>query len=242
MQDLISKIDFNHVPRHVGIIMDGNGRWAEKRGMLRIFGYKNAKKSIRDTLTASKYLKIPYITLYVFSSENWNRPKIEIKSLLKLLCNNLKKEFKKLQKNKIKLLIIGNIEKFSHKIQKELNYVIKSTQYNKGGTLILALNYGSQDEIIRATKLIAKKVYNGVIHINDINLLLFKEHLYTKGIPDVDLIIRTSGEKRISNFLLLQSAYAELYFTNVLWPDFRKNDFFKAIINYQKRDRRFGNL
>lgn len=239
---LLNKIDFNHIPRHVGIIMDGNGRWAEKRGLMRTSGHNNANESIREIIIASRYLKIPYITLYVFSSENWNRPKKEISNLLKILYKNLKLELKELQNNDIRLLVIGEIKKFSEKVQIEINNVIQSTRYNKGCTLILALNYSSKNEIIRATKAIAKKVHDGILQLDEIDIFSFEQHLYTKNIPDVDLIIRTSGEKRISNFLLWQSAYAEFYFTKVLWPDFRKKDFFEAIINYQKRERRFGKI
>lgn len=242
MQDLLKEIDFDHLPRHVAIIMDGNGRWAKRRGMLRTFGHRNANESIRDTLTASKDLGIPYITLYAFSSENWKRPQEEIETLMSLLCDSLKQELEKLQDKDIRLLTIGETKKFSERVQRELNHVIQSTQYNKSSTIILALNYGSQDEIIRATKAIARKVSNGTLDLDDIDTNAFEQHLYTKNIPDVDLIIRTSGEQRISNFLLWQSAYAELYFTSVLWPDFRKKDFFEAIINYQKRERRFGKI
>lgn len=239
---LLNKIDFNHLPRHVGIIMDGNGRWAAKRGLLRTSGHNNANESIREIIIASRYLKIPYITLYALSSDNWNRPKQEISNLLKLLYKNLKLELKELHNNDIKLLVIGEIKKFSEKVQIEINNVIQSTRYNKGSTLILALNYSSKNEIIRATKAIAKKVHDGILQLDEIDRFAFEQHLYTKNIPDVDLIIRTSGEKRISNFLLWQSAYAEFYFTKVLWPDFRKKDFFEAIINYQKRERRFGKI
>lgn len=242
MQSLLNKIDFNNIPRHVAIIMDGNGRWAEKRGMLRTLGHKNANISIRETINASKYLKIPYITLYVFSSENWKRPKKEIYNLLKFLFENIKIELIKLQNNDIRLIVIGEITKFSENIQSELNNLINLTKYNKTITLILAINYSAKNEIIMATKSIAKKVNKGITKLDEINKIFFEKHLYTKNIPDVDLMIRTSGEQRISNFLLWQSAYAELYFTKVLWPDFRKKDFYKAIINYQKRERRFGKI
>lgn len=242
MQDLLSNIDFKHLPHHVAIIMDGNGRWAEKRGMLRTFGHKNARKSVQETLRASKELGIPYITLYAFSSENWKRPRQEITDLMKLICNGLKRELKELQTNNIRILAIGDIKKLSKTVQNELSYFIDITQHNKNGTLVLALNYGSQDEILLAAKTIAQKVYNGTLILEDIDTSYFEQHLYTKGLPNVDLIIRTSGEQRISNFLLWQAAYAELYFTKTLWPDFRKKDFFKAIINYQKRERRFGKI
>ncbi|XCI75031.1 MAG: isoprenyl transferase [Flavobacteriales bacterium] len=242
MQDLLGKINFNHLPCHVAIIMDGNGRWAQRRGMLRTFGHKNASESVRDTLRASKDLGIPYITLYAFSSENWDRPQQETNVLMNLLYNGLNRELVELQANHIRLLAIGDTEKLSEKVQEELAHVIQATQQNKGGTLILALNYGSQAEIIQATKAITQKVCNGILTLEDIDIRSFRQHLYTRDIPDVDLIIRTSGEQRISNFLLWQAAYAELYFTEVLWPDFRKKDFFEAIISYQKRERRFGKV
>ncbi|AER40810.1 MAG: isoprenyl transferase [Flavobacteriales bacterium] len=237
-----NKIDLNNIPNHVGIIMDGNGRWAEQRGKLRTFGHENSIQSVKDSIVGCKELGIPYMTLYVFSSENWNRPKKEIDSLMRLLHNNLKDSLEEIHNKNVKIIAIGEIEKFPVVIQKRLFLFIKKTENNTSMTLVLALSYGSREEIIRATKIIAKKVYMGNITLEDINFSFFQNHLYTKKIPDVDLIIRTSGEQRISNFLLWQSAYAELYFTNVLWPDFRKKDFFEAIINYQKRRRRFGKV
>ncbi|WP_185882879.1 isoprenyl transferase [Blattabacterium cuenoti] len=242
MKNLLEKIDYSKIPHHVAIIMDGNGRWAEKRGKLRTFGHEQAMISIIDSLNACKELGIPYITLYVFSSENWSRPKQEVENLLNLFHKNLKKYLEVIHRKNLRIISIGCMEKFSDFLQKVLCFFIKKTKHNSSGTLVLALNYGSREEIIRATKNIAKKVCQGVIPLEDINDSFFQDHLYTKNLPDVDLVIRTSGEKRISNFLLWQSAYAELYFTNILWPDFRKKDFFKAIINYQKRKRRFGNI
>lgn len=242
MQKLLKKINLYNIPRHVAIIMDGNGRWAKKRGLNRTTGHKNANKSIQETLYISKYLGISFITLYAFSSENWNRPNKEVNMLQTILYQNIKTELKKIIKTDIKLLIIGDINKFSINIQNELLNIIESTKNNKKITLILALNYGAKNEIIRATKKIALRVLKGNIKINNINNFYFEKYLYTKNIPNVDLMIRTSGEQRISNFLLWQSAYAELYFTKVLWPDFRKKDFLKAIINYQKRNRRFGKV
>jgi undecaprenyl diphosphate synthase len=242
MKQLLKKINFQKIPKHVAIIMDGNGRWAKKRGLLRTLGHANANQSIKETLYISKYLGISFVTLYVFSSENWKRPNEEIMILHDILYTNLEKEFINFQKKDIKILTIGNIKKFPAKIQCTLNNIIIATKNNKSITLILALNYGSQNEIIRATKIISKKVVKGLIDVEKINNLIFENHLYTKNIPHVDLLIRTSGEQRISNFLLWQSAYAEFYFTKVLWPDFRKKDFLKAIINYQKRQRRFGKI
>ncbi|WP_185873255.1 polyprenyl diphosphate synthase [Blattabacterium cuenoti] len=242
MENLLKKIDYNNIPNHVAIIMDGNGRWAKKRGKIRSFGHEKGIYSIIDTLNVCKELSIPYITLYVFSYENWNRPKEEVNSLMELFYKNLKNFLEKIHKKNLRIIIIGELSKFSKCIQKNLVFFIKKTRKNKSGTLILALSYSAREEILRATKNIAKRVYNRELKIKDIDYYFFQNHLYTKNFPDVDLIIRTSGEKRISNFLLWQSAYAELYFTDILWPDFRRKDFIEAIINYQKRKRRFGKI
>ncbi len=242
MEKILEKIDYNNIPHHVAIIMDGNGRWAEKRGKMRTFGHEKAIQSVRDTIDGCKELGIPYITLYVFSSENWNRPKQEIDDLMRLFHTNLKINLEEIHEKNVKILIIGEIERFSEMIQKELYFFTKKTKHNTSVTLILALSYSAREEILRATKNIAKKVCSGLFSIKDVDYSFFQNHLYTKNLPDVDLIIRTSGEQRISNFLLWQSAYAELYFTNILWPDFRKKDFFEAIVNYQKRKRRFGKI
>ncbi|WP_185850939.1 isoprenyl transferase [Blattabacterium cuenoti] len=237
-----NKIDFNNLPHHVAIIMDGNGRWAKKRGQMRTYGHENAIQSVKETVNGCKELGIPYITLYVFSSENWNRPKKEIEDLTCLFYSNIRNFFEEIHDSNVKIITIGEIEKFSEKIQKELFFLRKKTRNNTSITLILALSYGAREEILRATKTIAKKVSQGYLSLDEINAFSFNNFLYTKEIPDVDLIIRTSGEQRISNFLLWQSAYAELYFTNILWPDFRKKDLYEAIINYQKRNRRFGKV
>ncbi|WP_185865959.1 isoprenyl transferase [Blattabacterium cuenoti] len=242
MENLLKKIDHNNIPHHVAIIMDGNGRWAEKKGKLRTFGHEKAIQSVRETINGCKELRIPYMTLYVFSYENWNRPKKEIDDLMRLFHTNLKIHLKEIHEKDVKIITIGEIERFSEIIQKELFFFMKKTKHNTSGTLILALSYSARREILRATKNIAKKICDGLFSLRDIDDSIFQDHLYTKDLPDVDLIIRTSGEQRISNFLLWQSAYAELYFTNILWPDFRKKDFFEAIINYQKRKRRFGNV
>ncbi len=242
MKKLLDKIDYNNIPNHVAIIMDGNGRWAEKRGKLRTFGHEKAIQSVIDVINGCKELGIPYITLYVFSLENWNRPKQEIDNLIRLFHTNLKIYLEEIHEKNVKIMTIGKIEKFSEKIQKELLFFMKKTKHNTSVTLILALSYSAREEILRATKNIAEKVCHGLFSLQDIDCSFFQNHLYTKDFPDVDLIIRTSGEQRISNFLLWQSAYAELYFTNILWPDFRESDFFEAIINYQKRKRRFGNV
>ncbi len=242
MENFLKKIDYNNIPNHVAVIMDGNGRWAEKRGKLRTYGYEYAITSVKETLIASQILKIPYITLYVFSSENWKRPKKELDYLINLFTFKLESYLEEINKKNIKTIVIGNIKKFPTILQKVLLSLIETTKNNTSGTLVLALSYSSKDEILRATKNIAKKIYNKQFNIEDINYSFFQKHLYTKNLPDVDLIIRTSGEKRISNFLLWQSAYAELYFTNIFWPDFRRKDFFEAIISFQKRKRRFGKI
>ncbi|WP_103327771.1 isoprenyl transferase [Bacteroidetes bacterium endosymbiont of Geopemphigus sp.] len=242
MQTLLQNIHPDKVPKHVAIIMDGNGRWAQKKGLIRTFGHRNSMNSIKSTLEACQELNIPYITLYAFSSENWKRPEQEISFLMDLLHKSLKQNLDKIHENGIRLMAIGKTHNLPEKLSSQLEYSIEKTKKNQAATLILALNYSARHEIIRATRSIAQKVTEGSINLNDINTKVFKDHLYTAEIPDVDLIIRTSGEQRISNFLLWQAAYAELYFTEVLWPDFRKKDFFEAIYNYQKRERRFGKI
>lgn len=220
--------------------MDGNGRWAKQQGMLRAFGHENGTKSVRETVEASAQLGIENLTLYAFSTENWNRPKIEVDTLMRLLVSSLKKEIKTLTDNNIKLNAIGNIKLLPKKVYKELNEVIDFTKNNTRMTLTLALSYGSREELINAIKEISIKVKNNIISVEKIDESIINEHLYTHNLPDVDLLIRTSGEQRISNFLLWQIAYAELYFTPVLWPDFKKQHLYDAIIEYQNRERRFG--
>lgn len=242
MQTLVENIDIEKIPKHVAIIMDGNGRWAQKKGLMRTLGHKNSMNSIKSTLEACQELNIPYLTLYAFSSENWERPKQEINFLMDLLYESLKKNLEEIHNSEIRLIAIGETHILPKKLLAQLEYSIEKTKKNKAGTVILALNYSARKELIRASKTIAEKVKNGLLNVSDISTEMYKNYLYTAGIPDVDLIIRTSGEQRISNFLLWQSAYAELYFTEVLWPDFRKNDFFKAICAYQKRERRFGKI
>lgn len=237
-----NKIDLENIPQHVAIIMDGNGRWAKKKGMLRTFGHKNAIKAVRSAMEACDELGIPYLTLYAFSSENWSRPIEEVNFLMNLLVRSLRKELDAFQKNNIRLRTIGEIDKLPPNVQNELNEVKELTKNNTKGTLIVALSYGSKDEIVHAVKQIASDVKENQLKIEDINIDKFKSYLFTADVPDVDLMIRTSGESRISNFMLWQIAYAELYFTQVLWPDFRKKDFFDAIVDYQGRDRRFGNV
>ncbi|MBT8235338.1 MAG: isoprenyl transferase [Bacteroidia bacterium] len=228
------------LPDHLAVIMDGNGRWARKRNKLRVFGHENAIEAVRDTVESCAKLGIPYLTLYAFSTENWNRPKLEVDSLMKLLVAVLKKELGTMQKNDIRLNAIGRIDTLPKKAHAELMEVIDATKTNKRLTLTLALSYGSREEIKQAVKSIATKVKNNIISPDDIDDTVINSHLYTQNLPNVDLLIRTSGEHRISNFLLWQIAYAELYFTDVLWPDFRAHHLVEALINYQNRERRFG--
>lgn len=238
--DLLNTIDTTNLPKHLAIIMDGNGRWAKQKGLLRAFGHESGTKSVKKIIEASAKLGIEYLTLYAFSTENWNRPKLEVETLMRVLINSLKKELITLQKNNIKLNAIGNLEKLPKSAQKELLDVINKTKDNTQMTLTLALSYGSREELVSAVKNICSKVKNNIISIDTIDDSIINEHLYTQNLPDVDLLIRTSGEHRISNFLLWQIAYAELYFTDILWPDFKEQDLYEAIISYQKRERRFG--
>lgn len=237
LKDLINK---DNLPKHLAIIMDGNGRWAKQKGMLRAFGHEKGTKSVRTTVETCARLGIENLTLYAFSTENWNRPKLEVETLMKLLISSLRSELKTLLDNNIRLNTIGNLDKLPKSAQKELKEVIEKTKGNTRMTLTLALNYGSREEIVTAIKEIALKVKNNIILIDGVDESIINQHLYTQNLPDVDLLIRTSGEHRISNFLLWQIAYAELYFTDVLWPDFKEEDLYQAIISYQKRERRFG--
>ena len=239
----MSKKELLHIqkmPKHVAIIMDGNGRWAKQKGRLRVFGHENGTKSVREITETCVELNIENLTLYAFSTENWKRPKIEVQTLMRLLISSLKNEIKTLQDNDIRLQTIGNTDELPRKVQRELQDVISQTKGNKKMTLTLALSYGSRDEIINTIKQISIKVKNNIISPELIDESVINEHLYTRNLPDVDLLIRTSGEQRISNFLLWQIAYAELFFTEVLWPDFTKEDLYEAILSYQKRERRFG--
>lgn len=234
------EIDKNNLPKHLAIIMDGNGRWAKNQGMMRVFGHEKGTKSVKQTVENCAKLGIEFLTLYAFSTENWNRPKIEVDTLMKLLVSSLKKELKTLQNNNIKLNAIGNLDTLPSGVKKELVEVIEKTQANTRMTLTLALSYGARDEIINAVKIISEKVKNNIISVDTIEESIINQHLYTHNMPDVDLVIRTSGEHRISNFLLWQIAYAEFYFTDVLWPDFNEQELHKALLSYQKRERRFG--
>ncbi|KJD35495.1 UDP pyrophosphate synthase [Tamlana sedimentorum] len=238
--NLKENIKLNRLPKHIAIIMDGNGRWAKQQGMLRAFGHENGTKAVRQTVEACAELGVENLTLYAFSTENWNRPKLEVQTLMKLLVSSLKKEISTLQNNNIKLAAIGNLNTLPKKVYGELTDVINKTANNSRMTLTLALSYGSREELLNTVKEISIKVKNNIISPENIEESIINEHLYTQNLPDVDLLIRTSGEQRISNFLLWQIAYAELYFIKVLWPDFTKQHLYEAIIEYQKRERRFG--
>jgi len=233
-------IDQERLPKHIAIIMDGNGRWAKQRGKARVFGHENGVNAVRAAVENSARIGIGYLTLYAFSTENWNRPKIEVQTLMKLLVASLRKELKTFVKNNVKLNAIGNIDALPKKAAAELKEVIQKTAHHTGMTLTLALSYGSREELKSAIRAISAKVKNNIISPDNIDEAIINTHLYTHDLPDVDLLIRTSGEHRISNFLLWQIAYAELYFIDVFWPDFSEQHLVDAIINYQNRERRFG--
>ena len=231
-----------HIPNHVAIIMDGNGRWAKKIGKKRVFGHESGTRSVKDCIEGCIEIGIKNVTLYVFSMENWKRPKFEVNSLMKLLVNSLEAEKSNLMENRVKLNAIGNLNNLNKVCYNKLKEVIDQTSINDQLTLTLAVSYGSKQEIGRAIKKISYKVKNNLISYQKIDEKIINDHLYTRNLPPVDLLIRTGGEFRLSNFLLWQVAYAELYFTEILWPDFRKNDFFDAIFSFQKRERRFGKV
>ena len=233
-------IIIDSVPNHIAIIMDGNGRWAKKRNKSRDYGHKEGKKSVKKIVKVCAELGVKNLTLFAFSTENWNRPKLEIKILMKLLLTSLNEELETLTKNNIRFKTIGNLEKLPKRLLSYLSKVTEKTQNNNKMTLTLALSYGAREEIVDAMQAIGDKVKNNLISLKNIDESVINQHLYTHYLPDVDLLIRTSGEKRISNFLLWQIAYAELYFTKKLWPDFSKEDLYEAIVNYQQRERRFG--
>ena len=236
----VNDIDINRLPKHIAIIMDGNGRWAKLRNKPRVFGHREGAKSVRKIVEATARLGIKNLTLYAFSTENWNRPKHEVKTLMKLLVSALKRELVLMKKNNIKLNAIGHTDKMPENVQHELQEVLDETKRNTGLVLTLALSYGARQEIQRAIKEISYKVKNNIISVENVDENIINKHLYTQNLPDVDLLIRTSGEVRISNFLLWQIAYAELYFTEELWPDFDETSLLNAITDYQLRERRFG--
>ncbi len=236
----INEVNKDNIPKHVAIIMDGNGRWATQKGKLRVFGHRNGVKAVQSTIEGAAKIGIQYITLYAFSTENWNRPKFEVNALMELLVDTIQKEINTLNKNKIRLKAIGDLNTLPKKAKEKLQKAINETAGNDHMTLILALSYSSKWEIINAVKEITNKVKSGEISTDEINENLIDNSLSTIGIPDPELMIRTSGEHRISNFLLWQLAYAELYFTPKLWPDFREQDLYEALLSFQKRERRFG--
>jgi len=233
-------IDKAKLPKHIAIIMDGNGRWAEEKQQDRLFGHFHGVESVRDVVEGAAELGIQYLTLYAFSTENWDRPQTEVDGLMELLVNTIKKEVPTLNKNNIQLKVIGDIEKLPGNAKKELEEAINETSKNTGLKLVMALSYSSRWEIVNAIKNISRDIQTGNLLSEDITQEQVSRYLTTKDIPDPELMIRTSGEYRISNFLLYQIAYAELYFTNTLWPDFRKQHLYEAISDYQKRERRFG--
>ena len=240
MESIIDQIDNTRLPEHVAVIMDGNGRWAKQHGKPRIFGHKNGVKSVREVTEAAAELGIKYLTLYAFSTENWNRPAVEVNALMHLLVETVKGELKTLNKNSIKLNAIGDLNKLPSMTYAALMQGIADTQDNNRMTLTLALNYSSRWEITAAVKSIANQVQNQDIVLDDINSELISAHMTTHDLPDPELLIRTSGEHRVSNYLLWQIAYTEFYFTDIFWPEFRKNHFHQAILDYQLRERRFG--
>ena len=240
MQEILEKIDKNNLPKHVAIIMDGNGRWAKSRGEERTFGHKNAISAVRNAISACDKAGVEYLTLYTFSTENWNRPNDEVDTLMSLLSETLLKEAAELFSKGVRLHVIGEVEKLPTLVREQLLNVVDLTKNNTKSNLVLALSYGSQREILNAVKEIAQEVKEGKISTEDIDEKLFENHLYTKDLPPVDLLIRTSGEVRISNFLLWQIAYAELQFLDIFWPDFQEEHLYQCIINYQNKERRFG--
>lgn len=234
------QIDLTRLPKHIAIIMDGNGRWAQKQGLERYMGHQEGVVSVRKIVEAAGDIGIDYLTVYTFSTENWNRPKEEIDSLMELMVIAVQRETPDLMKNNVRLQVIGEIDRLPEKTKIKLLESIEQTANNSGLTLVLALSYSSRWEITEAVKTISEKVKSGLLNIEDIDEKTVAGHLTTKDIPDPDLLIRTGGEHRISNYLLWQSAYSEFYFTNKYWPEFREDDLFEAIVDYQKRERRFG--
>jgi undecaprenyl diphosphate synthase len=239
---LKEQLDLKKLPRHIAIIMDGNGRWAKKKGNPRVFGHKNGVLAVRDTVEGAAELGIEYLTLYAFSTENWNRPRTEIDALMTLLVSTINKETKTLLDNNVRLRSIGDIDSLPQSVARHLKGAIEKTKNNTGLNLVLALNYSSRWEILNAVNKLSEDLKNKKLEIETIDSNLFESYLNTSGFPDPELLIRTSGEYRISNFLLWQIAYAELFFTPTLWPDFRRENLYQAIADYQSRERRFGKI
>ena len=238
--DLLDNIDKTNIPKHIAIIMDGNGRWAKSKGQERTFGHRNAISAVRNAIAACTKADVEYLTLYTFSTENWKRPEDEVTTLMTLLSESIIKESDELMSKEIRMHVIGEIDKLPELVQEQLMNIVEITKNNSKTNLVLALSYGSQREILNAVKKIAQDVKQEKINVEDIDEKVFENHLYTKDFPPVDLLIRTSGEVRISNFLLWQIAYAELQFLDIYWPDFSEEDLFQCILNYQNKERRFG--
>ncbi len=240
--DLKSKINLEKLPRHIAIIMDGNGRWAKQHGKPRVFGHRNGVEAVRETTEACAELGVGYLTLYAFSTENWKRPKLEVNALMRLLVETMHKEINTLNKNNIRLQAIGDLAKLPKVTHQALLEGIENTRNNTRMTLVLALNYSARWDLVRSARLLAEAVKNGELDAEDVDADLFAQALSTRDMPDPELLIRTSGEQRLSNFLLWELAYAELYFKDVFWPDFRKTHLYEAIIDFQRRERRFGKI
>lgn len=238
--DLKEQIDRDRLPAHVAVIMDGNGRWAKEKGKLRVFGHRNGVKAVRDTVEGAVEIGVKFLTLYAFSTENWNRPKLEVAALMELLVATINKETATLMENGVRLNAIGDLGMLPGKCYEQLHRTIDKTAANPNCTLTLALSYSSRWEITQVARRLAEQAVAGTLNPADITEDLFAAHLNTQGMPDPELLIRTSGEQRISNYLLWQLAYTELYFTQKMWPDFRRNDLFEAIVAFQQRERRFG--
>ena len=238
--DFKDQIDLSKLPKHIAIVMDGNGRWAKEKGKLRVFGHKNGVVSVKDVVEGATEIGVQNITLYAFSAENWNRPKLEVTAIMEILISTINRETKTLIDNNVKLNVIGNIDALPAICRRELEEAIKKTAHNTRLTLTLALSYSARWDIANAAKKIAGLVQSNQLKLEDINENMFGDYLNTHNLPDPELMIRTSGEHRISNYLLWELAYAELYFTQKLWPDFRREDLFEAIYDFQKRERRFG--
>lgn len=236
------KLDFDNIPKHVGIIMDGNGRWAKNRKKPRTFGHKEGTERVIEIVEAAYKINVKSLTLYAFSTENWKRPEEEISKLMDLLAFYIKSQLEKIKKNNIRIMVLGDYTAFPEKIVGLIDTALQETKSNDKMILNIGLNYGGQSEIVRASKKICEEVIAGNISIDDINTESFKDYLYTRGQNDLDLLIRPSGEFRVSNFLLYQLAYSEFYFSDVLWPDFHENEFYKAICDFQSRNRRYGGL
>ncbi|MEG1002402.1 isoprenyl transferase [Clostridium sp.] len=235
-------LDMDAIPKHIAIIMDGNGRWAKKRKLPRTMGHKAGVETIRRILKEADKLGVRYMTLYAFSTENWKRPKDEVNALMKLLIQYLRQEINELHSNGVKINVLGDIDRLPKECQEEIEKSVIKTKDNEGITMNIALNYGGRDEILKAVKAISEEVLKGNINVEDIDEEIMENYLYTKGVPDPDIIIRPSGEQRLSNFLLWQCAYSEFWYSNICWPDFKEEDLHRAIYDFQKRDRRFGGV